>query len=497
MAPPDDVSELIDLYTTGVDDDGILRARMEPRRYSMTTKRASRSAPARAHRGLNPRQSGAAVHTQLVLMGNLPSRAGIWPEQYAEQIARQVGPTALIRLEEGECSIVVLGGHGNDVDPLEMPPEFSGRIGDVVTWLVHHVERVLIMPSQDHAEDYESLLETRRQILLLSGADDAALVQAYRIVKGLVDTARATEVPPPRAGLILVGVESSDVERIGARLSGTVMRFLEIGLPVEGLGKVDRRNCCCDERVAVGPTFGVRELLDLLDRTPKQNFEAIQAENVDAPSSEPEHVPVPQELLEVEVELEGEHEQAHGDTCIPEAVFIPRQQEEYDDEALVPLNVIDDEDFEQLEAAFDVNPELMQGPQSMHVEPGDAQQDPLLAYFPALRPLDFECPVGTGVSLAYEQMTARLHLIATEEDLRSLNVARSWALRNESILRAVLPGLAAFSEGGLQLDLVVSDPAAASDLHGTGFRLYWLMTEESGATRVVPFNTDETAHRGI
>ena len=179
-----------------------------------------------------------------------------------------------------------------------------------------------------------------------------------------------------------------------------------------------------------------------------------------------------------------------------DAVIIEREPTDYEYDFEAPLNVIDDDEFEELDAAFDVSDDIAPDHKSLLMEPATSS-DSLLAYFPHLRPLDFECPVGTGIWLAYDQRNNRLHLITTDGQLRSVGVARSWAIRNESLLRAVLPGLNTFAEDGLQVDLVVKDAAAASDLHGTGVRLYLLLAEESGGSKVVPLNTDETASRGF
>lgn len=489
MAPPDDVAELIELYTTGIDEMARSGSRLSQHHTRSTTSLPNNVKPVtrRAERTKEPDHALAGVHAQLILMGNLPTLATIWLEQYAEQIARQVGPTALLRLEDGECSIAILGGHGSDAQDLELPTEFSGRIGDVVSWLVNHVERVLVVPREHHATDHKALLETRRQILILTGSDDAALVQAYRMMKSLVETAKTNEVPPPRAGLVLVGEKPEYAQRIGACIADTAMRFLGIGLGIESLPAADASHCLCRHQVSVGPTFGVRELLDLLDRTPRALSETPTVEAMPEVAadvdSEPELVEMP--AVDDEPEFEVVNEQLEVDLDAVEAEC----------EESSSLNVIDDEEFAELEAAFDSREDLMPPPMAMGTEL--LSPDSLLAFFPELQPLDFECPVGSDIWLAYDPTDNVLHLVTTEEQLRSLNVARSWAMRNESILRAVLPGVRSFMEGGLQVDLVVQDAAASSDLHGTGIRLYWLMDEHIDGPQIVPLNTEKTAGRGF
>jgi hypothetical protein len=49
---------------------------------------------------------------EIMLVGHLPVRAGLWLTPYADALARKQGPTALIRLDGDEPMIQVLRGGG-------------------------------------------------------------------------------------------------------------------------------------------------------------------------------------------------------------------------------------------------------------------------------------------------------------------------------------------------------------------------------------------------
>ena len=225
MVPPDYVSEIVDLFVTCDDKDGATGSNPASMKCSMSPEgdTSPETLPLRANDDLT--KLGSRAHARIVLLGNLPVRSTIWLEQFADHVARQDGMTALLRLGDGSCSIAVLEGQAGVSKKLEPPPEFVGRIGDVVSWLVTHVENVLIVPHEHEAGNFEKLIEARRKILILTGSDDAALVQAYRLVMKLVEDAREKEVDPPEASLVLVGKESEYAREAGKRIFDTASHF--------------------------------------------------------------------------------------------------------------------------------------------------------------------------------------------------------------------------------------------------------------------------------
>lgn len=458
MAPYDYVSEIVDLFVS-IDEDAAAE---------QLSARGARD------RGLgeDARVMGPCNEARLVLLGNLPVRASIWLEQYANQHAVTSGRTALFRLGEGACSISILGGAvGSSEEALQPPSEFAGRIGDLVAWLVSHVENFLVVPPDHEVDCIDTLLSAGREILILTGSDDAALVQAYRLVKQFVTHAREHDVDPPGAGLVIVGKEPSEARKVGDRISDTAQRFLGIDLPIKDiLQKADGVQCVARMEINVGPTFGVRELLALLERTPRE----VRSEE-----------PVREAMEDGRVSLHDAPELGGGAAFEQEEILV---EEEVDS----MLQVIDEDELVELEAAFDEEMESTQPEPVIETADEPVIAHSILDHFPALEAIEFECPVDERIALAVDPDLGRFHLVMDEAVMRSLGIARSWAMRHESLLRAAIKGLQPFHEGGLQVDLLVRDAQATSDLHGTGVHLHLL----HGST-VIPLNNDKTAHRGF
>ena len=55
-----------------------------------------------------PRQPAAAPTLELIVVGSLPVRASLWLVPYADTVARESGPTALVRLDEEQPTIQLL-----------------------------------------------------------------------------------------------------------------------------------------------------------------------------------------------------------------------------------------------------------------------------------------------------------------------------------------------------------------------------------------------------
>ncbi|MDC0429035.1 hypothetical protein OAL71_00500, partial [Phycisphaerales bacterium] len=73
--------------------------------------------PGTAPSDLKPHRSGQAddpvqpdsarPRLTIAICGHLPVMAGLWVTQYADRIAEKSGPTGLVRLEGGRCSIEI------------------------------------------------------------------------------------------------------------------------------------------------------------------------------------------------------------------------------------------------------------------------------------------------------------------------------------------------------------------------------------------------------
>lgn len=163
---------------------------------------------------------------ELALVGHLPVMGGLWLTQYADQIARRGGATALIRLERGQTTVELLRAPGP-----RGGLESAETLDEALHILAERAERWIVCPQS------ESTLEgpfPGDALTLLTGGDDAATVAAYRIVKSLAERWHAAQWPLPAIGLVVLGAPSDRVGEIAEKLDRTTKAFLDVDLRVAG-----------------------------------------------------------------------------------------------------------------------------------------------------------------------------------------------------------------------------------------------------------------------
>jgi len=89
-----------------------------------------------------PRRPAAEPSIELMVVGSLPVRASLWLVPYADTVARELGPTALVRLDEEQPTIQLLRT-SSDVANRKWPT-LAAAIGD----LGRHVGNWLIRPPE-------------------------------------------------------------------------------------------------------------------------------------------------------------------------------------------------------------------------------------------------------------------------------------------------------------------------------------------------------------
>jgi len=204
---------------------------------------------------------GAASHSdspraeiETLVMGHLPFRSGPWGAQYTREVARRNGETvALVRVLHGETSIDLfgLGWQGSAGTPDERPETLADAIAiisdDVDRWVLQADDVDEPLLAGDLAVD---------TVTLLSGVNEAAVVAAYRTIKGLMtaqpthgagDEAGSPEQsrPRPHLQIAMIGADEERAAEVSAKLRRAVEVFL--GEPV----------CEAPSVGKIGPTGGV------------------------------------------------------------------------------------------------------------------------------------------------------------------------------------------------------------------------------------------------
>lgn len=161
--------------------------------------------------------SPAASKVTVAVCGNLPVMAGLWVTQYADLEAAACGPTGLIRLEGGRCSIELLraGRTSPPVDGEPMARAAAALVSRIRRWIVCVDDRDAAAAVRAGADE----------VVVLTSGDQAAVVEAFRLVK----SARARAVDPAAVdvGVVIVGADEATASRAGATLEQMATRHLK------------------------------------------------------------------------------------------------------------------------------------------------------------------------------------------------------------------------------------------------------------------------------
>jgi hypothetical protein len=170
--------------------------------------------------------SGAPA-LEALITGHLPVRGAVWVRAYAARVASTTGsPVALVRVTPERTSVELVGSSA-EADPV---PEIGTAIRAAACaadrFLLHFDE--LDQAGMIHA----GALDT---VTILSGADEPAIVSAYRLIKSIVEEGE----PSAGVGIAIVGADAASSARASTRLVQATRQFLGMDLAVRpGVARV-------------------------------------------------------------------------------------------------------------------------------------------------------------------------------------------------------------------------------------------------------------------
>ncbi len=184
----------------------------------------------------------APATLEAVITGNLPVRGSLWVRAYAAAVSAELGePVALVRVTPGRTSVAVVGTSA-DAEPVADIATAVRAAGVAARHWVLHFDEL----------DQAGLLRSGRieRVTVLTGADEPAIVSAYRLIKSITEQGGEEN---GRVGVAIVGADAASGERATARLVDATRQFLGVtldvrpGVPrvrsasVATLGESDRR----------------------------------------------------------------------------------------------------------------------------------------------------------------------------------------------------------------------------------------------------------------
>jgi hypothetical protein len=378
--------------------------------------------PARAPQ---PKSSRATPHIEGVLVGHLPVLASAWLTQYARfQADSAHEPVALLRIhgDQALLDVVMPGG-------VKPPPSAAAKPGESMRAVIQRAaatwRRWIVRV--DQGQEPELLgLESLSSVALLTGADDAAVVSSYQLMKGLGSVA-ASDSTAPSLRLVIMGaadVRAGDAEQSLRRAAGTFL-----GRTIDSAVRVGKIGSSMAVQVYHGSSdLSIAEVLDI-----------IASSRHKAPQTAARPTP---NIPKIEVPR------------IAPGTIAPRP---------IPLNG------------------SARAPIPLVPAPPTATPRALADQIPGLKSLSLDCPYAPGVELAAAP-DARLHLVAgangtlsVSEAAQRLLTAAAWANDHAKLLHAACPTL---KQVDPVLHVVTTHAKEARGLLDTGMRVHLLSRVE-------------------
>ncbi len=167
----------------------------------------------------------------LLIVGNVPTLAGIWIAQFADQQARSHGPIALIRLD-GPASRGEIYRAGGRALPTEGGAWMERASAFARSWIV----------CTDAQTDPAAVAHSGCPLVLLSGTDEAALAAAKRTIESIVHARTKGSISRFDIGIAFVGSpEASAQAALQSLLEWAGTQGFDIGISLASHApRVDR-----------------------------------------------------------------------------------------------------------------------------------------------------------------------------------------------------------------------------------------------------------------
>lgn len=404
------------------------------------------------------RHGGAAADgVGLLLAGNLPVMAGLWITQFADEVSRSAGPTALVRFDRDEVTVELLRADGRQVPPPApgaLPRWLPRAAGSMRRWIV-------CMPADADPAD---AVAAGVPLTLITGADEAAVTGAYLRLKQLADAAIHAGAPLERVSVSVVGATPPQASAAASRLADAARSFLGIEVDlVSALQRVERVESSARASYPVDDCPAPADFLSELLRARSESATRFDDAGPE-PTSFRFDAPIEPKPAAPEAPMHAPHHAPHPAprTAAPlpahaHSPAAPAQRQAAPAPAFAALPVAD----------------------------LPAKLVPLLR---GLRPLGISCPVAPEVELALDA-DRRMHIVGRSDQLAKVRTAHTWASMHRELLGMAFAEL----KGGFEVRerILLGDAREAITLHGTGVLLDVLVFAETPAgivQVVVPLN---------
>ena len=445
---------------------------------------------------------------EVIVLGHLPMRAGLWIDPCAGAIARETGPTAFLRVDHDEPELSLWSLRSGTT------PDFTGidDLHDAVRLAGESTNRWILRVHSAVAPIAIMRIRPKR-LTILTGADQMAVVEAYAMLKACAECVRKASLPVPQFGCVFAGVSEPVADSARTRLCLTAKRKLDLDLDVRCV--VPRLGA---DRADVRKTFGqhampgLNELAELLRTTndgspgapttpPPAAVTPLHVrhdDTVGAPEVEvltntrtaPTASNVPTETTATD-EAPGRQPMrlVGAPVRLPRVPATPSSSTEYGVSVMADRPTTDADIRHDRDATTQTSSRtavhatnssatrpVMNGTNGTADAPLDVVSE-LAAHLPGLAPIAHRCPMHPAIELACDDV-GRLHLVARDRDVRELTPAMTWARQHASLLAAAARPARIDPAAAPVGHVVTADPRGVRDLQQSDVRLHLLAPVE-------------------
>lgn len=383
--------------------------------------------------------TSAPLTIEGVLIGHLPGFANLWLGQYAQRLARSRGPVAVMIADETSIELELYGDLPADAWPAALNDAPSRSLEEVLAALAEASAVWLVRLPGETVGASARVAEAVDAWTLLTGANDAAVVQAYRMIKQATDACEQ-RVPQGQVQLMLCGCDAEDGEQAADRLTRTTAQYLRLMPKLIGVQR--RMEPIRKKRLGA---FDVDEpwalLADLLRASPTNPIELRPDPDGDAPLLDPVDGIEAFEDDDTDAAADERDLIDLSDLDIAEGDLL-------DDESFAALDDDDDAD-EQSDIELELEPETASDTVTHDTAPSadddNVNNESLVQYVHGVEAIEARCPSHGAIELGVDGNGALQLLAQTAGDpqaaLRDAYDTRAWAVEHAQLLRLTCPTL--------------------------------------------------------
>lgn len=375
-------------------------------------------------------ESTTRITCEALIVGHLPVRAGLWLAPFADALAREQGPTALVRLDDEHPTLELLRGGEDALSEAQSLREAIERTASRARhWIVRGREGVA--PEELVAAEPDRLT-------ILTGADNAAVVRTYQIIKSLHHAAERENRSMPACGVAIIGAD-----------------------PEQATLTFERIRAATHSQLGVDVTL--RRMLHRMDADlESRGFVRFDREASPGVKQAMQWIRAARQTVDVRPSVPGS----------------PMSNEQFPDSRQPAA------DSPLRNRTMKLMPKPSMAMESKHAgqshEPNEiVQPKPLADHVDGLTPIEPRCPRRESVELAVDAR-GDLHLLAREAHLRELRAVESWAHDHRELLSMACHNATLNPAANVMCHLFTESPKSVADLHGTSLHLHVLAPVKVG-----------------